>query len=256
MASIGLKYVAWAPVATEPATAVPTFGVGMVVGKAVSANLQITNAEAELYADDMLAEYVSEFTSASLTMEVDNIALDKQAKLYGATFDGTELAVSGNDNAPYGGVGGYQVLMVGGVKKYRAYFFPKAKATVPDWSASTKGASVSFGTQPLNLKIAAPNFGPWYYLAEFTTEAAAKAYVDDKLGVAETFTVSVLTSGDGTADFVGTTAVSAGGSFTVNFSAAPTAVYDNGEDKTTAVAGNAYTVAAVAGDHNIAVIFG
>lgn len=61
MASIGLKYLAWAKMATEPVDAVPTFAPGKVIGKAVSTSLTVTRAEGELSADDMVAEYASEF---------------------------------------------------------------------------------------------------------------------------------------------------------------------------------------------------
>lgn len=183
MASIGLKYVSWGQMASEPAAAIPTYSTVVELGKAVSANLTITNAEAELYANDMLAEYVAEFVSAELTMEVDNISLENQAKLYGATYAEGEMKVGAEDTAPYGGIGGYQVLMVNGVRKYRAWVFPKAKASIPDWTGTTKGQSVSFGTQPINMRIAAPKEGTWYYLKEFDTETAAKAYVDNYIKV-------------------------------------------------------------------------
>ena len=107
MAAIGLKYMAWAPMALEPDDAAPTYGTGIVLGRAVSTNLTITNAEGELYADDMLSEYVSEFASGELAAEVDNIAVENQAKLYGATYADGEMQMGGQDTAPYGGVGGF-----------------------------------------------------------------------------------------------------------------------------------------------------
>jgi len=89
-----------------------------------------------------------------------------------------------DDNAPYGGIGGYQVLQISGVRKYRAWFYPKVKASMPDFDGSTKGNSISFGTQPIKMKVAAPKFGPWYVAKEFDTEAEAKTYIDGKVGLA------------------------------------------------------------------------
>lgn len=258
MATIGLKYVAWGKMATEPNAAIPTYNTGVVVGKAVSANLAITNAEAELFADDMLAEYVSEFSSAALTMEVDNISLQNQAVLYGAAYNDGEMQISTDDTAPFGGVGGYQVLMVNGARKYRAWFFPKAKASVPDWTGTTKGSSVSFGTQPINLKIAAPNFGAWYYVKEFTTESAAKAYVDSKLNVAVAYNINVQVNGAGVGegvDRIGFIAVSGGDAFALEITGTPTALYDNGVDNVGNISGGKYTLTNVAADHDIAIIF-
>jgi len=259
MASIGLKYVAWAQMATEPDNAVPTYGTGVELGRAVSANLTVTNAEAELYANDMLAEYVAEFVSGELTMEVDNISLQHQATLYGAAYEDGEMQVGAEDTAPYGGIGGYQVLMVRGVKKYRAWFFPKAKAQMPDWTGTTKGSSISFGTQPINMRIAAPTFGKWYYVKEFDSEAAAKAYIDAKLGVTSTFMVNVMVQGaNGTtkvASPIGSNAAASGSSFEIAITGTPTALYDNGTDKKASISGGKYTIASLAADHNVAIIF-
>lgn len=258
MATMGLKYMAWAQMATEPAAAIPTYSAGIALGKAVSVNVSMSNAEGELYADDMLAEYVSEFSSAELTAEVDNISLENQAKLYGATYASDEFKLSANDNAPLGGVGGYQVLMVGGVRKYRAWFYPKARASVPDWDGATKGNSISFGTQPIKMKIMAPIFGPWYYVKEFTTEAAAKAYIDTKLGVATWYAVDVQVQGATTGKSAtpeGETSVASAGAFEIAITGTPTALYDNGADVKASIAGGKYTLSNVAADHKIAVIF-
>lgn len=186
MAKMGLKYMAWNEIDTETDAAIPTYKAdsGIVVGRMVSINVAISNSEGELYADDMLAEYAAEFSSADLTAEVDNISLENQAKLYGASYDETDgFAANPDDSAPYGGVGGYQVLQINGAKKYRAWFYPKAKAVMPDFDGATKGNSISFGTQPIKMKIAAPKFGPWYRAKEFDTETDAKAYINTKLGL-------------------------------------------------------------------------
>lgn len=258
MATMGLKYVAWAKQLTDTTTAVPTFDTGFVLGKAVSVNLAITNSEGELYADDMLAEHVKEFSSAALTLEVDNITLANQGTLYGATYASDELKFGATDNAPYGGIGGYQILMVNNVRKYRAWFFPKAKASVPDWSGATKNNSISFGTQPISMKIMAPNYGPWYYVKEFTTEAAAQAYIDTKLGVATWHEINVQVNGAGEgegASPVGNTPVANAGSFELVITGTATALYDNGTDNVASIAAGKYTLSNVTAAHNIAVIF-
>ena len=191
MAKMGLKYVAWNEMATDTDGADPTYksNGAIVVGRMVSVNVAISNSEGELYADDMLAEYASELSSAAMTAEVDNISLENQAKMYGATYteDG-EFQAAANDNAPYGCIGGYQVLQISGAKKYRAWVYPKAKASMPDFDGTTKGKSISFGTQPMKMKIASPKHGPWYRAKEFDSEAEAKAYIDGKVGIATTTT--------------------------------------------------------------------
>ena len=186
MAAIGLKLMAWAKMKTEPADAIPTYDPGKVLGKMISLNVTVNNSEGELYADDMLAEYASEFSSGDLTADTDNIELEDQATLMGATYteDG-EYQAGGQDTAPYGGVGGFQVLLVKGARRFRCWFYPKVKAAQPDIDATTKGDSVSFGTQQIKMKITKPEYGPWYYAKEFATEEEAKQYIFEKLGVVE-----------------------------------------------------------------------
>lgn len=258
MASMGLKYMAWAKQATEPTDAIPTYSAGLVLGKMVSANLAIENNEGELYADDMLSEYVNEFKSAELTAEVDNITLTNQATLYGATYASDEFKASSADTPPFGGVGGYQSLMVSGTRKYRAWFFPKVRATLPDWDGTTRGDSITFGTQPIQMKVMAPAYGPWYYLKEFTTEAAAKAYIDSKLSVATWHTIEVQVQGagageGGTPD--GVTYVANATAFVLTIAGTATKLYDNGVDVTASIAAGAYTLASVTAAHKLALIF-
>ena len=194
--------------------------------------------------------------------EAVSLVQDENGRVTGVNAiaeDGSELTFTGKAVLLCtGGFGGYQVLMVGGVKKYRAYFFPKAKASIPDWTGNTKGSSISFATQPISMKIMPPEFGPWYYIKEFDTESAAKAYVDAKLGVATWYTVNVQVNGaDGTeaASPVGMTAVASGSSFVITITGTVTKLYDNGTDKTSSIDGGTYTIASIAANHDVAVIF-
>lgn len=258
MAKLGLKYVAWAEMATEPTSAIPTYNAGVVIGKAVSTNLAVKNIEGELYADDLLSEYKSEFSSADLTLEVDNITLANQASLYGATYADGEMTHSVADAAPYGGIGGYQVLQINNALKYRAWFFPKARASVPDWSGTTKGNSISFGTQPMALKVMSPNYGPWYYVKEFDTAAAAQSYIDTKLGVATWYAIDVQVNGAGAGESatpLGTTYVASAGTFTLTITGTVAALYDNGVESKASIADGAYALTNVTAAHKIAVIF-
>ena len=169
-----------------------------------------------------------------------------------------EMQNGGADNAPYGGFGGVQVLSVNNVRKYRAYFFPKCRAIVPDESDNTKGASISFGTQPLQLNIAEPNSGKWRYIKEFTTEAAALAYVDTKLGVAQWHEIDVQVQGANASKYaspVGVSYVAAASSFVLNVTGAVVALYDNGVESKASIAAGKYTLSNVTAAHSIAVIF-
>ena len=184
MAQMGLKYLAWAKIKDEPEKTEPTYDSGKEIGKIVSLNVAIANSEGKLYANDQLAEYASEFSEGDLTAETDNISLEDQAAMLGATYNEEDGYVGGTgDTAPYGGIGGYQVLMVKGEKLFRSWVYPKVKAMQPDLDATTKGDSVSFGTQPIKMKVAATNSGKWIYQKDFKTEEEAKTFVDGKLNI-------------------------------------------------------------------------
>lgn len=74
MAQFGAKRPRFAPVATTPDDALPTYNFESVVtiGKLVAANLTVTNASGELYGDDALAEKIDMFASGSLELQTDD----------------------------------------------------------------------------------------------------------------------------------------------------------------------------------------
>lgn len=259
MAKIGMAYWAIAPIATEPSAAVPTYTAGMELGEAIKADVAITNSEGQLYANDALCEEISEFSSASIAGEVDDVTLAKQAIIYGASIVDGEFGNDVDDTPPYCGTGYTQYLSKGGVKQYRAFFYPKVKAKLPDDSAATKSGSISFGTAPLKLTVFAPLFGKWRYMKDFTTKAAAQAYLDAKLNVATWLNVNVqvqgFVAGTKMATPVGTSMVATGTSFVLNITGTPTALYDNGVDVVASIDAGKYTLANVVAAHNIAVIF-
>lgn len=73
MAQFGAKRPRFAPVATTPDNALPTYNFESVVtiGKLVAANLTVTNASGELYGDDALAEKIDMFASGSLELQTE-----------------------------------------------------------------------------------------------------------------------------------------------------------------------------------------
>lgn len=262
MAGIGMQYFAWAKMATEPMNAEPTYEKGLNLTMTVSGDLAITNAEGKLYADDIVAEEVSEFSSADLTMTGDHLELENQAKIYGAEFVDDELAFAGTDNAPYGGCGFVQTVMKNNIKKYRAFFFAKAKAKRPNETFSTKGESITFSTAPLSFTLMQPNYGKWERIKEFTTLAAARAWLDTELNVAAWHEVDIQVQGAGEGEGVQPASrqmVADGEALTLTVSGytGVKAAYDNGVDVTSTITGGGgtYTLSAVTEAHSIVIVF-
>lgn len=143
MATIGLDKLYYA-IITEGTGGVETYGTPKIMAKAISAELAPQIAEATLYADDGAAENVKEFTSATFTLGVDDLASDVMADLLGVTVDKNGVVVSASDDiAPYVAVG-FRAKRSNG--KYQYFWLYRVKFGVPNNTLATKGESITFNT--------------------------------------------------------------------------------------------------------------
>ncbi|MCM1334008.1 MAG: hypothetical protein NC237_03045 [Eubacterium sp.] len=186
MAQFGAKRPKWAPLASEPENALPTyaFDKAVTVGKLVKADLSVTNASGELYGDDALAEKVDMFASGTLALETDDKTDEVHAALHGATKNDEtgEVTDSDGDVAPRGGITYYKVIIRNGVRYFKGVFLPLVNAILGNDSAATKGSSITFGTSSTSFNVFRCNSGAWRVQKEFTDEAACIAWCDEKLG--------------------------------------------------------------------------
>jgi len=186
MAQFGAKRPKFAPVATTPENALPTYNFesAVTVGKLVKADLSVTNASGELYADDALAEKVDMFASGTLALETDDKTDEVHAALHGATKDTTSSEVTDKDTdvAPRGGLTYYKVIIRNGVRYFKGVFLPLVNAILGNDSAATKGSSITFGTSATSFNVFRCNSGAWRVQKEFTDEADCIAWCDEKLG--------------------------------------------------------------------------
>lgn len=256
MAKIGANYPCFAPIqGDEPLNTLPSYGAGRVIGKLVTANLTANLSVGDMYADDGLAEQINEFLSGTIVMETDDMSDDTAAAIYGATVVDNEVKYNKGDVCPLGCLGYYKSMVRNGVRYYQGYFYPKVRASLGADNAQTKGAEVTFQTTSTTFTVFAPNVGDWRITCTFSNEADAKAWVAEKVGVKDFFAVKVLVSGQGEVSPVGTSFVESGGDLAIQISGVPTAVYDNGQDVTSNISANVYTLSTVTAAHNISVIY-
>lgn len=255
MAKFGAKYPCFAPFATEPENGMPTYQSGVPIGKLVSANLTVNLASGEQYADDMLDEQLSEFSSGSLPMETNDMTDDVAAIVYGAKLENGEVRYNTGDTPPYGGLGYYQVLMRKGIRYYRAVFYTKVRAALGNDNAQTRGNSITFSTTSTTFTIFAPETGDWRITKTFDDEATAKAWIQNKLNVTGWNEISIASSGHGNVTPIGTIFVANAGTIELTFNAVPTVLYDNGVDKLSAISSKKYKVLNITENHNIVVAF-
>lgn len=187
MAFIGLRYPVFAPIASEPELAAPTYSKGVVLGKAVSADVKLEFNDESLYADDALAESETSFKSGTIEMGLDDISSENEAVVFGVTAeDATEeggqktVTYSASDTPPFGGLGFFKTRQKDGKKSYRAYWYLKTKFKLGDDSASTNGDKIEWQTPTVSGTIYKANNDVWREYTDFDTVEDAIAYLNKK----------------------------------------------------------------------------
>lgn len=179
MAKIGLSNFRYA-VLTEAQDGTPSYDGAKTPAKAISCNVSITNNEAKLYADDVLAESDTSFQSGTVTIGIDDEDQETMATLLGHSVD-SETGVmtrSATDSAPYVALGRIITKMVGGLYKYKVEFLYKVKFGEPSQEDNTRGESLEFGTSELEGTVATLANGKWSETKTFSTKADAVTFLE------------------------------------------------------------------------------
>ena len=204
MAKIGLQNFLFG-ILTEQSDGSATYGVAQKPAKAISCNVDISNNDAKLYADDALAETDTTFQSGTVTMGIDDENDLMLATLLGHQITNGELVRNATDIAPYVGLGRIVTKIVGGAYKYKVEFLYKVKFSEPSQENNTKGESVEFGTSEIEGIVSSLANGDWSASKTFNTYAEAKTYLESFFGSATPATVAFnVNGGTGTVASVST----------------------------------------------------
>lgn len=144
---------------------------------------------AELYANDGLAETDYSFKKGTLSVTIADDDDDFIAELFGnAVAEDGEVVSTIDDTAPEFGYGHIIPKIVGGVKKYKVEFFPRVKFTKVTGDNKSRGESVEFGTtalegkvMPVETELNGLKEGTWEKHNTFDTYAKAEEYLDSLL---------------------------------------------------------------------------
>ncbi len=204
MARIGLQNFLYGLLEENISTGEATYGAPRKVARAISCNVSITNNEAKLYADDVLAESDTSFASGTVSLGIDDEDMGTMAVLLGHEIVNGVMVRSGNDTAPYVGLGRIVVKLVSNVRKYKVEFISKVKFGEPSNEESTKGESLEFGTSTIEGTISALADGTWSKARTFDTMEEARTYLESLFGTGTDATVT-YEYGDGTGTIEGTT---------------------------------------------------
>lgn len=181
MAKIGLNSFLFG-VLNEDSDGTATYGAATKPGKAISCNVEISNNDAKLYADDGVAESDTSFQSGTVTMGIDKDDLETQATLLGHEITDGNIVRNANDVAPYVGLGRIVVMMVGGAYKYKVEFLNKVKFSEPSQEDNTKGEDIEFGTVEIEGTVSTLTSGDWSVAQTFDTRQAAETYLNSLFG--------------------------------------------------------------------------
>lgn len=190
MAMIGLKYPVVGKYAESGGTVSHTDG--MVLAKAIQANMSINLFSATLYADDGLSESDKGFQDGTIDLNIDDLSQDAAKFIFGAneaaggvTGDDTTkmLVYKGDDDVPDVGVGFYAPRKKSGVRSYRAIFFTRVKFGYPNETLDTKGEQITYGTPTIQGTIQLDATGEWKREITVADEAKAVAWLKTQAGI-------------------------------------------------------------------------
>lgn len=170
-----------------------TYENAQTIGDAMGVNMELRFAEARLYAEGRLAEYLREVTGGTLSIAEKYIPDPAKKVLFGSREKTRSITpqggtpkeitglVTGSDDSPkYVGVAGYAPDMVDTEKKYYCFHFRKAKFGLPSMSFQTKGESIQFATPTATGELMSDDSASHDIIEDATvdTEAEAVAWVN------------------------------------------------------------------------------
>lgn len=182
----GAKNIRVGKITAETANAMPTYDKAMLLGELNQLADNPSFAEAKAAGDNnALARYIKQFTQATVDVTVLDISNEVASMVLGATIESGSpqkgLSFSGNDVAPYVGLGFYTTnLLAENVVKYKAIFYPRCKASMQGKTYDTKGDSITLSNSKLQFTASVCNKDArWKMESEFLeTEAAAEAWLE------------------------------------------------------------------------------
>ena len=184
MAKVGLKYPVAAPLGEGGA-----YEKGFVVAKAITANVTPSNNDATLYADDGEVETDKSFKNAGFSLNIDDLTQKVYSDLLGHTYQAASteepntpetVIASGEDIAPYFGVGFYGKIQRNNKPCWQAKWLKKVQFSEPSDETKTKGDTTEFQTPTIEGTAYRMEDGTWKEQAEFKTEADARKWLETK----------------------------------------------------------------------------
>lgn len=196
MAQIGLRDFYWNGIASETAGALPTYAGASADNRGgnlidlIQANVTLTYADGEAYADDHMVDSVHDFMYADIETQHFDIPLETQAILFGSEFSSNTLKQSGGDSAPGIGFGYARTIRKRNSSTnqmetvWRGYFYYKGNAqSQTSESSTTKQGSITYNYDSVVFRAVEADAGGYREVQDFATEAAYVTWIKGKLNL-------------------------------------------------------------------------
>lgn len=150
MAFVGMKYVVAAKIKGDTvAGQMPVYENGVVVGRAIGADVTFNRANNTLKADDVDAESDNSLTGGTIRINVDDMEDEAQAAILNQEVNEAGEYEELGEASPYIGIGYIRVRRFKNVTSYVAYWIFKAQVGINSESAATKQDTIQWQTHTL-----------------------------------------------------------------------------------------------------------
>ena len=140
--TIGLRDLYYA-VCTE-ADGAETYGTPKKMAEVMTADLSVSTAEGNLYADDTLSESVKEFSKGTLKIGAKDLTPEVLAELLGQMVDQNKVVWAGKDDEPPYVAVGFRAHKSN--SRFRYVWLLKVKFKIPSEKYESRGESIKFNT--------------------------------------------------------------------------------------------------------------
>lgn len=202
MAKVGFEYTVigklTAETDTDPATCAYT--AGMYMGPNAAFNFTPNANDVKDYGDDRVVETDTSVIDGTVSIEHNEITMEQEAYILGHTIveasnnTPAHIVSKSTDIAPYLGIGMVGKSKRSGTNMYTAKFYYKTQFREPSDENASKQDSTSFTHTTIEGNMFTLQDGSWKDSAEFDTLAAAKAWLNDKVGISEAPSVTLSRS--------------------------------------------------------------
>lgn len=157
MATVGLRYAVFAPIISEVRGQPLVYGTGVVVGRAIRADITWERNDNPLYADDVEVDNDNSLTGGAITFNLNTVYKDARKVMFGDYIDSKEGEPEewedNADAAPYGGYGTVSVVRDENEYAYEAMWLHKTQFGQTSESMETKGRTINHQTPTINGRI-------------------------------------------------------------------------------------------------------